>query len=111
MPRRKKPVESASQVTKRSGPALSPEAREQEMIALATDLAERQIREGTASSQVITHYLKLGTERERKERAKLEEEVKLLRAKTEAYETSKASAETYIEALNAIKRYTGRRDD
>ena len=42
-------------------PALTPEARENQMISLAVDLAEKQLMEGTASSQVITHYLKLGS--------------------------------------------------
>ena len=58
-------------------PALTPEARENQLISLAVDLAEKQLQEGTASSQVITHYLKLGSMRERLEREKLEEENKI----------------------------------
>ena len=54
--------------TKKIRPAMSPEARENQMIALAVDLAEKQLLEGTASSQVITHYLKLGTTKEKIER-------------------------------------------
>ena len=65
-------------------PALTPEARENQLIFLATDLAEQQLRNGTASTQVIAHYLRLGTERERLERAKLEKEVALLDAKKHA---------------------------
>ena len=61
-------------------PALTPEARENQLIYLATDLAEKQLREGTASSQVITHYLKLGSTKEKLEREKLAEENNLLRA-------------------------------
>lgn len=91
-------------------PALSPEARESQMISLAVDLAERQLQEGTASSQVITHYLKLGSIRERLERERLEEENKLLRAKTEALESSKEIKALYEDALKAMKSYAGHGD-
>lgn len=92
-------------------PALTPEARENQLIFLATDLAERQLREGTASSQVITHYLKLGTAREKLERERLEGENKLLKAKTEALESQKNMEEAYLKAIEAMKRYSGHGDD
>lgn len=88
-------------------PALTPEARENQLISLATDLAEKQMREGTASSQVITHYLKLGSTRERLERERLEEENKLLRAKTKAIEEGADMKTLYEEAINAMRRYSG----
>ena len=88
-------------------PALTPEAREKQMVAYAVDLAEKQLLEGTASSQVITHYLKIGSMREKLERERLEEENKLLRAKTEALQSQKRGEELYINALNAMKRYSG----
>ena len=88
-------------------PALTPEARENQMISLAVDLAERQLEEGTASSQVITHFLKLGSSKERLEREKLEEENKLLRAKTENLQSQKRVEELYAEALTAMRRYSG----
>lgn len=88
-------------------PALTPEARENQMISLAVDLAERQLEEGTASSQVITHFLKLGSSKERLEREKLEEENKLLRAKTESLQSQKRVEELYAEALTAMRRYSG----
>ena len=91
-------------------PALSPEARENQMIALAVDLAEKQLQEGTASSQVITHYLKLGSTREKLERERLEEENKLLRAKTKAIEDQKEMKEIYLDALKAMQRYSGNGD-
>ena len=91
-------------------PALTPEARENQLIYLATDLAEKQLREGTASSQVITHYLKLGSTKEKLEREKLEEENKLLRAKTENLQSQKNVEETYLKAINAMKRYSGNGD-
>ena len=80
------------------------------MVSLAVDLAERQLQEGTASSQVITHYLKLGSIRERLERERLEEENKLLRAKTEALESSKEIKALYEDALKAMKSYAGHGD-
>lgn len=100
---------SASQ--RKMRPALTPEARENQLIYLATDLAEKQLREGTASSQVITHYLKLGSSKERLEREKLEEENKLLRAKTEALQSAKRIEELYASAISAMKKYSGQGDD
>lgn len=88
-------------------PALSPEARENQMISLAVDLAERQLIEGTASSQVITHYLKLGTMKEQLEREKLEKENELLRAKTEALQSAQHIEELYADAIKAMRSYSG----
>lgn len=96
---------------KRRVPAPTPEARENQLISLAVNLAEKQLLEGTASSQVITHYLKLGTTRERLEKEKLERENELLRAKTEALESSKRLEELYSEAMKAMKSYQWTLDD
>lgn len=96
---------------KRIRPALTPDTRENQMIALAVDLAEKQLIEGTASSQVITHFLKLATSRERLEREKLEKENELLRAKTEAIESAKRVEELYSDALRAMRSYRGETDD
>ena len=92
-------------------PALSPEARENQLIAYAVDLAEKQLREGTASSQVITHYLKLGSSKERLEREKLERENELLRAKAENLQSAQRSEEIYMKALQAMRSYSGQADD
>ena len=92
-------------------PALTPEEREQQMISLAINVAEQQLRDGTASSQVITHYLKLGTMREQEEREKLRRENELLRAKTDAIHSEQRSEELFQEALAAIKEYAGGGDD
>ena len=91
-------------------PALTPEARENQLISLATDLAERQLREGTASSQVISHFLKLGSTREQLERERLEEENKLLKAKTKAYENAEEIKVLYEQALKAMRNYGGQGD-
>ena len=85
----------------------SSELKEAQMIALAIDLAERQLIEGTASSQVIVHYLKLATERERNENNKLREEVELLRAKTKAIEADQNREELYLKAIEAMQSYSG----
>lgn len=97
----------SSTTVKRGRPALTPEGREGQLVSLAIDLAERQLREGTASSQVITHYLKLGTEREKLERERLMEENKLLRAKAEAIESQKEDKINYEKILKALKNYNG----
>lgn len=97
----------SSEHRKKMRPALSPEVRENQMISLAVDLAEKQLMEGTASSQVITHYLKLGSTKERLEKEKLQEENKLLKAKTEALQSAKRVEELYADAISAMKRYSG----
>lgn len=88
-------------------PATTPEARENQLISAAVDLAEKQLLEGTASAAVVVHYLKLGSTRERLEQKKLMEENKLLVAKAEAMASMKQTAETYREALNAMRAYSG----
>ena len=95
---------------RRLRPALTPEAREMQLISMAFDAAEQQFLAGTASSQVITHFLKLGSEKERLEREKLEEENKLLRAKTKAVESSEEIKALYAEAVKAMQRYSGAED-
>ena len=81
-------AKSSTDSTRRLRPALTPEARENQMISLAEDLAEKQLLDGTASSQVVTHYLKLGTMKYKLEMEKLREENELLKAKTEAIQSS-----------------------
>lgn len=88
-------------------PALTPEARENQLISLASDLAEKQLREGTASSQVITHYLKLGSTKERIEKEILEKQKELIEAKTQNLQSAKRIEELYSNALNAMRRYSG----
>lgn len=105
MPRVKK--QSSSEPAKKMRPALTLEARENQMIALAVDLAEKQLMEGTASAQVITHYLKLGATTARLEKEKLENENKLLKAKTEALESAERQEELYANAINAMRNYSG----
>ena len=92
---------------KRRPPATTPEARENQMISLAVDLAEKQLAAGTASSQVITHFLKLGSTKEKIEKDILEKQKELIIAKTESIQSAKRVEELYINALNAMRSYTG----
>ena len=97
--------------TSKFRPALTPEARENQMVALAVDLAEKQLREGTASSQVITHYLKLGSTKEKIEKEILEKQKELITAKTEALQSAKRIEELYTDAISAMKSYSGNGGD
>lgn len=92
-------------------PATTPEGRENQMVSLAIDLAERQLAEGTASSQVITHYLKLATSRETLEKEKLSRENELLKAKVENIHSSANVEALYKDALNAMKSYSGQESE
>ena len=96
-----------SKSTKRRPPATTPEARENQLICLAVDLAEEQIRNGTASSQVISHFLKLGSTKERIEKEILEQQRELIKAKTEALHSAKRVEELYSKALDAMRLYSG----
>ena len=91
-------------------PALTDEGREKQLISLAIDLAEEQLVNGSASSQVITHFLKLATTREKLEQAKIERENLLLSAKIDQIASTKRIEEMYETALNAMRTYTGRGD-
>lgn len=100
-------VSNNSGSSRKMRPALTPEARENQLISLAVDLAEKQLREGTASSQVVTHYLKLGSTKERIEKEILEKQKELITAKTESLQSAKRVEELYTNALNAMRRYSG----
>ena len=101
---------SSSGTSRKTRPALSPEARENQLISLAVDLAERQLADGTASSQVITHYLKKGSTKERIEKEILEEQKKLYAAKTKALEAAPVMEQMYKDAISAMRAYGGNGD-
>lgn len=105
MPRKK--VSVSSEPKKRMRPALTPEARENQLISLAVDLAEQQLRDGTASSQVITHYLKLGSTKERIEKEILEKQKMLIEAKTQSLQSQQRIDALYAEAIKAMRTYGG----
>lgn len=104
------PKESRRPTAKRP-PAKTPEDRENQLISLAVDLAEKQIKAGTASATVITHFLKLGTEREKLERKRLERENELLSARVEALASAAHIEELYTNAINAMRSYSGQNVD
>jgi hypothetical protein len=98
--------EPTSQTSSRR-PATTPEARENQLIAYAEDLAAKQLQEGTASAQVITHYLKLGSSREKLEQERLRQEVGLLQIKAETIASQQRIEELYVEAIAAMRSYAG----
>ena len=102
-----KATTSSSKSKTKMRPALSPEAREAQMIALAMDVAEERLRNGTASSQEVVHFLKLGTSRAELEKEKLKKENKVLEAKAKAYESSEEIKTLYENALKAMRNYSG----
>lgn len=108
MASQKRPEKTSSRASR---PAITPEGRENQLIASAIDLAEKQIRSGTASSQVITHYLKLGSTRERLEQERLRKENELLSAKVEQLASAKRIEDLYNTALNAMRSYAGQETD
>lgn len=89
-------------------PATTPEGRENQLISLAVDLAAKQLAEGTASAQVLTHFLKLASSREKLEQERLQRENLLLAAKVDQMASAKRIEELYETALNAMKAYAGR---
>ena len=88
-------------------PAMTPEDQEDQLISLAVDLAVKRLREGTASNQLVSEIIKLGTTKERLAKEKLQRENEMLRAKTEAIEASKRNVEMYEAALKAMRDYSG----
>jgi len=101
----RKPPES--QAPKRRRPATTPEARNNQLIALAFDLAEKQILDGTASAQVISHFLKEGTLKTKAELKKLELEADLLVVKKQSIQQAAASEQIAKDALEAMRGYQG----
>jgi len=80
------------------------------MINLADKLAEKQLREGSASAQVITHYLKLGSSRERLEQEKLSLETELVKAKTDQIAGQQRQEELFANAIRVMRQYQGGSD-
>lgn len=106
-----KDEETMPEVPHKSRPATTPEARENQIIAKAYDLVEQRIENGTATSQEVTHFLKLGSMKARLEVEKLNRENELLQAKTEALKSDKERDKLYLEALTAMKQYSGHGED
>lgn len=107
-------VDESTTSKKKSGrkqvPARSKEAREQQLENLAMNLAEERLRNGTASSQIICHFLNLATEKAELDREKIRADVKLQNAKVDAIESQKNTEEMYAKAIAAMQRYQGNWD-
>lgn len=107
MPRSKKIVEDVKPKRKEFASAITPEARENQLVSLAMNLAEQHLRDGTASAQEITHFLKLGTQKEKLEKEILAKQSTLLTAKTDSIKSAQKNEEIYKEAIEAMKTYSG----
>lgn len=108
----KTPVKTQVKTPQRTmRPAITPDARENQMIAAAVDLAAKQLLDGTASSQVITHFLKLGSSSDRIDREIKMEQKKLIEAKTSALKSAQRIEELYASAIAAMRRYGGHQSD
>lgn len=105
MPRKK--AINNSETMPQMRPALTVEGRESQLIALATNLAEKKLRDGTASSQIIAYYLKLGSTNNQLEKEILEEQRDYLRTKSQTLKSARKADETYEKALEAFKTYSG----
>lgn len=92
-------------------PATTPEAQESRMISYAVNLAEQQLRDGTASAQIITHYLKLATQKSKLEEESIRADLELKKAKTEALQSAKKMEELYSEAIKQMRIYSGAEED
>lgn len=97
----------AAGTPRKTRPALTPEARENQMIALAMDLAEQQLRDGTASSQLITEFVKRGSTKARLEKEIMAEQKELMEAKKQSLQSVQRIEELYVNALNAMRSYSG----
>lgn len=101
---------ASSDSSRKIRPALSPEARENQMISLAMDLAEQQLLDGTASSQLITEFVKRGSTKARIEQEILDKQKELIEAKTQSLQSAQRIEELYTNALNALRNYSGQGD-
>ena len=103
-----KRVDSGGKPSKpRMAPAATPEGREMQMVSLAFDLAQSQLEDGTASAQVITHFLKFGSSQNALEKEKLRKENLLMQARVDQISAASQNSELYMEAINMMKVYTG----
>ena len=103
------PSSKSDQKSPKRPPARTPEARERQLAGLAMDLAEKQLREGKASSQVITHFLQIASTKEEVKQDILREKRELIKAQTDSLKAAKRVEELYMNALDAMKTYTGNR--
>lgn len=97
----------ASEAPKKRKKALTPEARENQIIALVIDVEEERIRNGQATAQELIHWMKLASAKARLEQKKLENENLLIQAKVDAIKAQQNTEELYKKALAAMRSYQG----
>jgi len=102
--------QEAIKIKRRQAPGRSIESRENQIIRLAYDLAEKRIKNGSATAQEVTHFLKTGSVLNQLEKAKLEKENELLEAKTQALQSQKRVEELYANAMKAFRTYSGQEE-
>lgn len=107
----KKRIDDTPRVKRKRLPAVTIEGRENQLISLAVDEAEKRIENGTASDSLLIHYLRQGTTRMQLEKAKLEAEIELSRTKADSLNESRATQEMYEQAMKAFQVYTGNGSD
>lgn len=105
MSTKRKTKPKAAENKRAAKPATTPEGREQQLVSLAVDLAEKQLREGTASPSIINHYLKIASSRETLEREILEKQAKLIAAKASNLNKDREAEELAKAAIEAMKNY------
>lgn len=98
-------------VSKKQKPFKSIEEAENTNIALAMNLARKQLEEGTASAQVIAHFLKIGSTKERDEKELRQQQIELMSAKTGAIKSAQSSEELYAKAIDAMTKCSPSEDD
>ena len=103
----KKRPESPESKKRKNELATTPEGREAQLIAAAVDLAEKRILDGTASNQLLIHFLKRADPKEKIEKEILERQKDLIVAKTENLESQKRTEELYQKAIDAMRIYNG----
>lgn len=104
-------TQSTASKLRKKRPALTPEARENQLMALATDLVEQRLLDGTASSQEVSTILRMGSTKARLEKEILSLNRELVAAKTEAINANKDIKKLYQDAIKAMRRYNGQGDD
>lgn len=98
-------------MAKKTKPALDPSAREKQMINLAVDLAEKQLRDGSASPSIVSHYLKMASSREQKELEILDKKAELINAQAASITAERETEELTKQAIDAMRNYQGNKND
>lgn len=86
-------------------PPLSDKDHEAKLISLTLQMAEQQLIDGTASSQVMTHFLRLGSIRSKVELEKLRLENNLLTEKIQSEKMGQQLKEMFQDVMESLRDY------